>query len=413
MKIAVVGTGISGLVAAYLLHGDHELTVFEANDYVGGHTRTIDVKAANTSWPVDTGFIVFNEKNYPNFVRLLRRLNVPWQQSTMSFSVRRESDGLEYRPTNLDTLFAQRRNLLRPSFWRMLRHIFVFRRRSRELLDSKESVTLGQYLARGRYSRAFVDLFLIPMGAAIWSADPARFQDFPARTFARFFHNHGFLQVRDQPQWQVIRGGSRQYVEALIAPFQDRIRLQCPVRAIRRLDDRVELHAADSAPEQYDQVIIAAHSDQALGMLADPTPQEREVLGAIPYQRNTTVLHRDASLLPRLRKVWASWNYLIPSETLGQVAVTYHMNTLQSLDAPVEFCVTLNQTERIDPQTVEVELPDAHPVFNRAALAAQQRFDTISGVNGTHFCGAYWGYGFHEDGVNSALAVCRAFGKEL
>jgi len=418
MKIAVVGTGISGLTAAYLLHADHELTLFEANSYIGGHTRTIDVEAGGTTWPVDTGFIVFNERNYPNFVTLLKRLGVGWKKSVMSFSVHRESDGFEYSPSSLGSLFAQRRNLFRPGFWRMLRDIFRFRKRSVGLLESTEELTLGEYLDRGRYSREFVDWFLVPMGASIWSADPEGFRDFPALTFARFFSNHGFLQVSNQPQWQVIEGGSRSYVEAFTEPFADRIRLDSPVRSIRRRGDGVEIFAdraaADSAgPERFDEVIVATHSDQALAMLEKPTLAEAEILGAIGYQENETVLHRDRTLLPRNPKVWASWNYLIPAASFGRAAVTYHMNTLQSLDAPVDFCVTLNLTARVAQEAVDFTAADAHPLFNLAAWNAQGRHHEISGKNRTHFCGAYWGYGFHEDGVNSALAVCRTLGKEL
>jgi len=413
MRIAIIGTGVSGLVAAYLLHEEHDLTVFEAEDYVGGHTHTVDVEAGGRTYAVDTGFIVFNEKTYPNLVTLFRRLGVEWQDSNMAFSVRCERTGLEYRPSTLGTLFAQRRNLVRPGFWRMLRDIARFRRESAELLDGPDEITLGEYLDRRGYSREFVEHFIVPMGAAIWSAEPAGFRRFPARLFVRFFTNHGFLEVRGQPQWLVVKGGSRSYVQEMTAGFRDRIRLRCPVRSVRRRADGVEVRPAEGQAETYDHVVIATHSDQALAMLADPTPAEGEVLGAIGYQENLTELHTDTSLLPRRRKVWASWNYHIPAEPQGRVAVTYDMNILQGLDAPVEFCVTLNRPGDIAPEKRLRSMVYAHPVFTPAAVAAQQRHGEISGVNRTHYCGAYWGNGFHEDGVNSALAACRFFGRGL
>jgi predicted NAD/FAD-binding protein len=413
VRIAVIGTGISGLTAAYLLHGVHEVVLFEANDYIGGHTHTVDVPVEGRSHAVDTGFIVFNERTYPNFVRLLRRLGVSWQSSNMSFSVHCENTGLEYCPSSLDRLFAQRRNLLRPRFLKMVQEIFAFRRRLPETARLPETVTLGQHLREMGYSRGFRELFLVPMGAAIWSADPRRFDQMPACMFARFFANHGFLEVRDQPQWLVVRGGSREYARMLTAAFRDRIRLNCPVRSIRRFSDRVDIDSAGRGRESFDHAVVATHSDEALALLADPSDTEREVLGSIPYQENQIALHTDIRLLPSRRRVWASWNYRIPRGDQDTVAVTYDMNILQSLDADREFCVTLNQTHRVDRACVLRELVYSHPVYTPEALAAQQRRDQISGVNRTHFCGAYWGNGFHEDGVNSALAACAYFGRGL
>jgi len=413
MRIAVIGAGISGMVAAYLLHGEHEVTVFEANDYIGGHTHTVDVALGGRTLPVDTGFIVFNERTYPNFVRLLGKLDVDRQDSNMSFSVHCEKTGLEYCPSTLDKLFAQRRNLLRPTFLRMVRDIFAFRKRLGDMAELPAGVTLGRYLAEENRSQAFVEYFIIPMGAAIWSADPRRFQEFPARMFARFLLNHGFLNVRHQPQWLVIKGGSHRYAAALTAPFADRIRLNCPVQSIRRGPEAVKVVSKKGRSEQFDHVIVATHSDQALALLADAGESEREILGAIPYQDNRVVLHTDTAMLPRRRKVWASWNYRIPGDDRQAVAVTYDMNLLQSLDAAQEYCVTLNQTEKIDAGRVVQRLRYAHPVYTPAGLAAQQRHHEISGVRRTHYCGAYWGYGFHEDGVNSALAVCKYFGRGL
>jgi len=413
MRIAIIGSGISGMVAAYLLHRDHEITVFETNDYPGGHTHTVDVTLDDTTLPVDTGFIVFNERTYPNFVRLLRILEVPWQDSNMSFSVHCDRTGLEYCPSSLGRFFAQRRNLLRPGFWHMIREIFVFRRHLLETASLPESVTLGEHLRERGYSRGFREHFIVPMGAAIWSSEPRRFEAMPASMFARFFANHGFLNVRDQPQWLVIKGGSREYAKVLTASFRDRIRLNCPVHSVRRLPDGVEVEPMNGPNERFDHAIVAVHSDQALKLLSDPTDQEQEILGAIGYQDNKVVLHTDTSALPERRNVWASWNYRIPREPRGSVAVTYNMNMLQSLQSDRIFCVTLNATQRIDPERIVQRMVYAHPLYTPRAWAAQRRHGEISGVNHTHYCGAYWGDGFHEDGVNSALTVCRYFGKDL
>ena len=414
MRIAIIGAGISGLVSAYLLCREHEIVVYEANDYIGGHTHTIDVDARGKRYPVDTGFIVFNKKTYPNFVKLMKRLSVSWQPSRMSFSVRCEKTGLEYSPTSPNALFAQRRNCFRPAFLRMLLDIFRFRRASEHLMQSQDSaMTLGEYLRKGGYSQWFQRYFIIPMGSAIWSADPNRFQDFPARSFAAFFHNHGFLQLRNQPQWLVIRGGSKKYVEKLTASFKDRIRLACPVVAVSRHGAHIEVQSREGDVQRFDQCIIAAHSDQALSMVADPTENEREVLSAIAYQENRTVLHTDSSLLPHHRSCWASWNSFLPKEEGYGSTLTYHMNTLQTLHAPVDFCVSLNQERAIEPGKTIRELIYHHPVYTPRGIAAQKRFHEISGKDRIHFCGAYWGYGFHEDGVKSALAVCESFGKSL
>ncbi|UCG13183.1 MAG: FAD-dependent oxidoreductase [Deltaproteobacteria bacterium] len=414
MRLAVVGGGISGMVAAYLLCEDHEVVVFEANDYIGGHTNTIDVKLNGTKYAVDSGFIVFNESTYPNFVKLMTRLGVAWQRSNMSFSVQSEKTDLEYSPSTLNSLFAQRRNLLRPSFYRMLLDAFRFRREAQDILRANDyETTLGGYLEGKGYSQAFIHHFIIPMGEAIWSADPKQFNEFPAHYFVQFFNNHGFLKVRDQPQWQVIKGGSRSYVGPLTKPYQNNVRLSCPVESVRRHADHVEVTPRNGESEKFDQVIIATHSDQALAMLADPSDAEREILRAIPYQDNLAILHTDASLLPSRRATWASWNYHIPRRELGRVAVTYYMNMLQSLDAPADFCVTLNRSKIVDQSKIIREFNYHHPVYTRQGPLAQKRREEINGVNRTYFCGAYWGYGFHEDGVNSALAVCKHFGKSL
>ena len=414
MKIAIIGGGISGLTTAHLLCGEHDITLFEANDYPGGHTNTLDVTQDGTRYAVDTGFIVFNERTYPNFIKLLERLGVSSQPSVMSFSVVCERTGLQYRASNLDSFFAQRKNLLSLPFWRMLLEIFRFNRFSAELYGSSDlRLTLGEYLRANGYSPLFIEKFLIPMGAAVWSADPAQFLAFPAAAFVQFFTNHGMLNVVDQPTWRVIKGGSRQYVEPLIRPFRDRIRLSTPVERVQRYGDRVTVTPRGGEPEAFDHVVLACHSDQALRMLADPTDGERELLGAIPYQQNDTVLHTDSRMLPSLPKARASWNCLLPRTQQGGVVLTYWMNLLQNINAPVDFCVTLNHPEDIHAKAILRRLLYHHPVYSTAAFAAQKRRDEVSGVNRTSYCGAYWSWGFHEDGVKSALAVCQPFGKGL
>jgi len=413
MKIAVIGTGIAGNVAAYRLAGDHEITVFEADRRIGGHTNTVDVLAAGQRWAVDTGFIVFNDLTYPNFIALLDELGVESQASDMSFSVRSERDGLEYNGASLNALFAQRSNLLRPSFYRMLLDILRFNREAPALLDDPgDSISLGDYLDQNGYSSRFVDHYIVPMGAAIWSATPGGMRAVPAAFFVRFFHNHGLLSVNDRPTWRVIKGGSRTYLDKLVAGHRDRIRLDTPVEWVRRYSEYIEVKAKGAPVERFDRVFFACHSDQALKLLADPTPEEQEVLGAIEYQQNEAVLHTDHSLMPARRLAWAAWNYHIPrgeSNPDGKVALTYNMNILQSLEAPVEFCVTLNYTHAIDPDKIIQTISYSHPVFTEAAVAAQKRHREINGAHRTYFCGAYWRYGFHEDGVVSALSALEHF----
>lgn len=418
MRIAIVGTGISGMVAAYLLHRDHAITVFEAADYVGGHTNTLDVTLDGHTYAIDTGFIVFNDWTYPNFIRLLDRLGVESQPSDMSFSVRCERTGLEYNGTSLNALFAQRRNFMRPSFHRMILDILRFNRESLSLLDEPEpGPSLGDYLERGRYSREFIEQYIAPMGSAIWSAGPRTIREFPTRYLVQFFKNHGMLSVNGRPQWRVIKGGSQRYAERLIEPFRSRILVNSPVESIARFPDSVEIRAKIEGLAhrvmRFDHVIIASHSDQALTMLADPSPVEKEILSAIRYQDNEAVLHTDPSLLQRCRLAWAAWNYHLLPVQPNCAVVTYHMNRLQRLVAPQEFCVTLNHTEAIAPERILRRIRYQHPVYSREAVAAQRRHAEISGVNRTSYCGAYWGFGFHEDGVNSALAACRPFGKDL
>ncbi len=406
MKLALIGTGIAGLTAAWRLFRYHDLTVFEANDYIGGHTHTVDVETASGRHAIDTGFIVFNDWTYPNFIRLLNELGVASQPTEMSFSVRCERTGLEYNGNNLNTLFAQRRNLLRPAFYRLLLDILRFNRQAAQLLENDDyTMTLQTYLTRHRYSSLFISHYIIPMGAAIWSAQPSQFGAMPVRHFVQFFHNHGLLNVLHRPRWRAICGGSRRYVEALTAPFRNAIRLSCPVAWVRRFPTHVVVKPEGHEPERFDGVIIATHSDQALALLADPSETERTLLGAIAYQRNDVVLHTDTRLLPRRPLAWASWNYHLPKQPQDRVAVTYNMNLLQNLNTPETFCVTLNYDSHIDPEKVLYRTVYHHPVLDGSAVAAQRRWQDLHGVNRTWYCGAYWGYGFHEDGVMSALRL--------
>ena len=410
MKIAIIGTGIAGNVAAYHLCQEHDITVFEANDYIGGHTHTHDIVWQDQHYAVDTGFIVFNYKTYPHFTQLLKELDVAVQPSAMSFSVKCEKTGLEYNGTTLNTLFAQRRNALRPSFYRMIKDILRFNREAPALLASPaQDISLGEFLYRGGYSRQFIEQYLIPMGAAIWSADPATMTRFPAQFFIRFFHNHGMLSVDDRPQWYVIQGGSQAYVHKLIAPFADRIRTRAAVESVTRHPGHVSVTVKGQTPERFDAVFIAAHSDEALRMLSDASRDEKQILGAIPYQENEAVLHTDHSVLPKRRLAWAAWNYHILPQQQDRVALTYDMNILQSIQAPVQFCVTLNNTRAIDPDKIIKRLTYYHPVFTPKGVAAQARQGEINGVNRTYFCGAYWRFGFHEDGVISALNALQHF----
>jgi len=408
MKIAIVGAGIAGNVAASELHGDgHEITVFEAGSHVGGHTHTHQVDGH----AIDSGFIVYNERTYPKFSALLGRLEVASQPSSMSFSVRNEASGLEYNGSTLNGLFAQRRNILRPSFHRMLADVVRFNREAPRLLERAGEIPLGAYLRESGYSRAFIDEYLVPMGAAIWSTDPARMLEFPARFFVRFFANHGMLSIDDRPRWRVIRGGSARYVEKLVAPFRHRVRLEAPVTQVLRLPHAVLLRSRGTL-ERFDAVFLACHADQALGVLADATPLECAVLGAIRYQANEAVLHTDTALLPRARRAWAAWNYQVRAPG-RPVALTYNMNILQGLAASETYCVTLNRTRDIRPERVIRRMTYHHPLFTPEAVAAQARQGELNGAGRTFYCGAYWGFGFHEDGVASALAAVAQFRETL
>jgi predicted NAD/FAD-binding protein len=414
MRIAVIGSGISGLVTANLLAGDHEVSLFEAGPFLGGHTNTIRVPSGRGMVAVDTGFMVFNERTYPNFCRLLELLGIESQPSDMSFSVRCDRTGLEYEGSSLNGLFAQRANLWRPAFYRMLADIVRFNREARAWLreSAADPVTLGQFVASRGLGRQMVEQYLIPMGAAIWSARPDKMLDFPARFILGFYENHGLLQIADRPVWRTIPGGACRYVERLASPLQ-RVHTSTPIARVLRHEDHVLVETAHGEREVFDHVVLASHADQSLRLLADASAAERQILTAFPYQANRVVVHTDTSLLPRTRRAWASWNYLTPDDSDGTVAVTYDLTRLQRVASQRPILATLNYTGPIDPTHTLRELSYQHPVFGLDSVAAQRRWAEISGHRRTHFCGAYWGHGFHEDGVNSGLAVAQWFGRTL
>ncbi len=411
MRIAVVGTGIAGNTAAYRLRQHHDITVYEAARYVGGHTNTVDVEDDQGTVPIDTGFIVFNDRTYPNFLALLDELGQATTKSVMSFSVRTEDRRIEYNGASLNSLFSQRRNILRPPFYRMVRDILRFNRQAlASLCEENPSETVGAYILKHAFSNEFIDCYLVPMAAAIWSAEPVAVHRMPIRFLVTFFENHGLLQLRDRPEWRVIEGGSRSYVEKMVEGHRDRIRLDSPVRLIRRLPEHVEVTTDVGGAEAFDAVFLACHSDQALTLLADATPLESEVLGAIRYQENEAILHTDASVMPRRRRAWAAWNYHVPRNPARHVAVTYNMNMLQGLEAGRRYFVTLNNDRHIDSNSVIRRIRYEHPVYSREAVAAQQRQAELN-VHRTFYCGAYWRNGFHEDGVVSALDALGHFEK--
>ncbi len=410
MRIAVIGSGIAGLASAWLLSGTHEVTLFEANDYFGGHTHTHDIELAGRRHAVDTGFIVHNPRHYPLLTRLFAELGVLSQPTRMSFSVRNEASGLEYNAATLDTLFCQRRNLFSPRFLGMVRDLLRFYREAPALLaGDREGPTLAEYLAGRGYGAAFREEHLIPMASALWSSPAAKILAFPARYLVQFMANHQMLQVNGRPEWRVVRGGSATYVRALRERWRVRERLRCPVLAIHRRARDV-LVTSNAGSECFDHAVLACHSDDALTLLADATERERAILGAIPYQTNDVVLHTDATLLPRRRKAWAAWNVLIRGEPDAPCTVSYCMSLLQSLATPDPLVVTLNCSHEVDPAKVLRRMRYRHPLYTHAAVAAQRRRSEIQGIRRTWFAGAYWGWGFHEDGMRSAVDVAAALG---
>jgi len=408
MRIAVIGSGIAGLASAWWLSQRHEVTLFEANDYLGGHTHTHLVQVDGRVQSVDTGFIVFNPQNYPLLSALFDELGVASQPTTMSFSVHSERSGVEYNATSLDTLFCQRRNLLSPRFWGMLRDLRRFYREAPALLRSgEEGPSLGEFLDEGRYGGAFIQEHLLPMASALWSAPIASLAHFPARYLVQFMANHQMLQVSGRPQWRVVSGGSARYVDAMRRRWNVRERLETPVLGVERHEHGVRVLTAEGL-EGFDQLVLACHSDQALAMLSDPDSAERSVLGAIRYQPNEVVLHTDANLLPRNRKAWAAWNAHVPRDAMAPCSVSYYMNDLQGIDTPTPLVVTLNRTDAIAPGKVLRAMQYAHPVHDHEMVRAQARWAEVQGRRRTWFAGAYWGWGFHEDGIRSARRVVDA-----
>lgn len=410
-KIAIIGSGISGLTCAHYLKDRYDLTIFEAADYPGGHTNTIQVKESTQCLQIDTGFIVFNDKTYPNFIALMKALGVERQKTDMSFSVRCEKTGLEYNGTTINSLFAQRLNLLRPSFYRMISGIMKFNQRAKDfLMDPDPEMTFDHFIKKSRLNREVVDHYLIPMTAAIWSADPKATLEFPALFLLQFWQNHGFLEINDRPQWYVIKGGSRTYVDKLLSPIESRLKLKTPITKVQRQRDEVIIHHGGEQ-DIFDGVIFAVHSNQALSLLDNPTTEERTLLNAIPFQKNTAYLHTDETILPRKKLAWAAWNYHLTRNESHRATVTYNMNILQNLPTKQVYNVTLNPHTQIPPDHTIGVYHYEHPVFTKAGVEQQHASKNFMGQHNTWFCGAWMRNGFHEDGVVSALNVCQSIGE--
>ena len=418
-KIAIIGSGISGLTCAHLLNKQHDITVYEANDYIGGHTATKTITDNGETHNIDTGFIVFNNWTYPNFIKLINSLGVDYQETEMSFSVTAEKANLEYNGNNINSLFAQRRNIFRPRFWRIVNDILKFNKACKAMVAEERdtaSLSLQDIIDELKLSDDFANYYILPMCAAIWSSSLEQTRGFPLTFFLQFFNNHGLLNITDRPQWYTIKGGSSAYIPPLISPFKSKIKLSTGVTLVTQLRERWEVTDTNGEKLLYDDVIFACHSDQALAMLATPTRSHIDILGAIPYARNDVVMHKDSGQLPKRPLAWASWNYRLKEDTNEEArpaSVTYNMNILQRLQANSTYCVTLNNTENIDASSILGQYDYAHPQYSANMVEAQQRRREICGVDNLHFCGAYWYNGFHEDGVRSALDVCQRFGESL
>ncbi len=411
-NIAIIGSGVSGLTAAYLLSKKHKVTVFEKNNRIGGHTATVDIEKSSEEFAIDTGFIVFNDKTYPNFLALLSEIGIGKQATEMSFSVHNCQTGMEYNGHNLNTLFAQRRNIFRPKFWMLVKEILRFNKLCKEVFETQgyqSGLTLGCFLSQNNFSDYFAEHYILPMGAAIWSSSLAQMEDFEFRFFVQFFHNHGLLNIADRPQWYVIPKGSRSYLAPLCEPFKNNIRLNADISGISRNNGKVQLDFNHSDSEIFDEIVIACHSDEALALLNDASADEDKILAAMPYSENSVVLHTDKRLLPQREKAWASWNYQLSQDRNKAASVTYNMNILQGIKSQHTFCVTLNQKDDIDPNSILREFTYHHPIFSADSIAAQKQRNKICGIKQTHFAGAYWHNGFHEDGVRSAVEVAKRF----
>jgi predicted NAD/FAD-binding protein len=411
MRIAIVGAGISGMGAAYLLHKNHDITLYEKEPRIGGHTRTLEVDYDGTKIPVDTGFIVCNDRNYPHLLGLFKQLGVAIEKSDMSFGISIDGGKLEWSAQSLLSVFGQRSNFVSPSFYKMLLDMRCFFKKAPQVLQETATITLGQLLDRLKLGREFREHFLLPMGGAIWSCPTATMLEFPAQTFVQFFQNHGLLTVTDQPQWYTVTGGSREYVKKLTAPFKDKIRENCGVTNLRRVANGVEVTDAKGGVATYDNVILACHADEALAMLKDADETERRLLGSFTYQPNQVVVHRDSSQMPKRRNCWASWIYLRDmAKKENDIAVTYWMNNLQNIDKKHPLFVTLNPITPPKPELVFNTHTFSHPVFTKEAVAAQGSMPLIQGKGGVWYCGAYQRYGFHEDGLMSAVSVATKLG---
>lgn len=408
MKIAIIGSGISGNTLAYYLNPHHQITLFESNDRIGGHSHTHHIDIFNQKVSVDTGFIVFNKKTYPNFLKLLHELKVPYENSAMSFSVKDSQKDFEYNGTSLNALFAQRKNFMNPRFYKMISEILRFNKSSIILLSSDEEISLGDYLKREGYSDFFKKYYILPMGSAIWSSNIKTMMEFPAKFFIQFFNNHGMLNINDRPQWLTISGGSINYVNKMIEPFRKKIKLNQNIKYVERKKDHIAIHHKDRI-EKFDWVFFACHSDEAFKLIKSPGLHEKNILKAIPYTDNEVVLHYDDHFMPKRKLAWAAWNYHIDDNANSPASLTYNMNILQNLKTEAPLLVTLNPMQKINKKKIIKTLSYAHPQYSLRSIEAQSKYHLISGVNRTSFAGAYWGNGFHEDGVKSALDAIQQF----
>lgn len=412
-RIAVIGSGISGMSAAYLLSRKHEVWLYERESRLGGHTHTHGVETSCGPRAIDTGFIVHNDRTYPNLVRLLAELGVERQKSDMSFGVSDAESGTEYSSRGLTGFFATRKNLFRPAHYGLFRSILHFNRESMRRMREgiPLEMTLGEYLARYRFSAEMARLYLYPMASAVWSTSLEEINEFPAATLLQFFLNHGFLTIDDHPQWYSVKGGSSSYIGPLTAPYRDRIVTGAAIRAVCGGERGAAVHFEDGNEQKFDEVVFACHGPQAMRLIGNPTEAELEILECFETSKNLATLHTDERMLPTAKAAWASWNYRLEGRG-SATTVTYHMNRLQSLDTPEEYCVTLNDSGAVDRGKILREIDYLHPLFTLEAVRAQQRWAEVSGVRHLHFCGAYWFYGFHEDGLNSAIRVAKTLGVE-